>query len=185
MKKLFITILAVLAFAVAASAQSKSIGVRGGIPGLNNDFQVSYEHYMMGENFLEVNAGLDYGWDGDAGFLMSGIYNFMIAQPDWSRGEWGFYAGPGAFLGYVDDKIQTDIEVNGHAAHASGLAFGITGQVGLEYTFWFPLQLSVDIRPYYGFHINGEGDHGYKSKIGPYDIGTRGFYPTISARYRF
>ncbi|MCQ2146888.1 MAG: hypothetical protein MJZ16_05150 [Bacteroidales bacterium] len=184
MKKIIITLVAVLAFTAVATAQPKSIGGRFGYMGL----EVSYEHNMAGANFLELNGGLDFGWNGDPGFIASGIYNFMIAQPNWSRGEWGFYAGPGAFAGYLDDKIKIDHYDNQvGVAHASGFAFGITGQVGLEYTFWFPLQLSVDVRPYLGLHINGDGKHDvYPTKVGLYDRGANlGLAPTLSVRYRF
>ena len=87
----------------------------------------------------------------------------MLAQPDWTnRGEWGVYAGPGAALGI---------------AFGNPGAFNIAaaGQVGLEYTFWFPLQLSLDIRPQLGLWTGG---------------GTAGFYfggwcPALGIRYRF
>lgn len=186
MKKIIFTLVAVLAFTAVATAQPKSIGGRFGYMGL----EVSYEHGMAGANFLELNGGLDFGWDGTPGFIASGIYNFMIAQPNWSRGEWGFYAGPGAYAGYVDDRVKVDHIDNeswhGHSFHAPGFTFGITGQVGLEYTFWFPLQLSVDLRPYLGLHINGDGEYHYEHKVGWYDRGaSMGFAPTLSVRYRF
>ncbi len=87
----------------------------------------------------------------------------MIAQPDWtSRGEWGFYAGPGASLGY---------------GFNNSFHIAAVGQVGLEYTFWFPLQLSVDLRPQFGVAVH-DGAHFYKG-------GLFGFVPTIGVRYRF
>ena len=52
------------------------------------------------------------------------------------------------------------------------LAF--SAQAGIEYTFWFPLQLSVDLRPSYGI-LGGEF----------YKRGRIGFTPSLSARYRF
>jgi len=185
MKKIIIALVALVAFTAVATAQPKSIGGRFGYMGL----EVSYEHNMSGANFLELNGGLDFGWYGDPGFIASGIYNFMFAQPNWSRGEWGFYGGPGVYAGYLDDKIKQDayyVELNGRVAHAPGFTFGITGQIGLEYTFWFPLQLSVDLRPYLGLHINGDGNYNYETKVGVYDRGaSMGFAPTLSVRYRF
>ena len=56
MRKVIIVIIAALAFSVAAVAQPKAIGVRGGW-----DAGVSYQHYLGGENFLEANASL-YGF---------------------------------------------------------------------------------------------------------------------------
>jgi hypothetical protein len=62
----------------------------------------------------------------------------MIAQPAWtSRGEWGFYAGPGASVGLG-------------VGETNYLTLGAAGMVGLEYTFWFPLQLSIDFRQHIG-----------------------------------
>ena len=94
MKKIILIAAMVLGFAVAASAQPRAIGVR-----LGNGGEVSYQH-SLGTNFLEVDGGLGLGFDGTFNVGATGIYNFMIAQPSWtSRGEWGFYAGPGAGVG--------------------------------------------------------------------------------------
>ena len=133
MKKIILVAALVLGFAVAASAQPRAIGVR-----LGNGGEISYQH-QLGKNFLEVDGGLVLGKESNVG--ATGIYNFMIAQPAWtSRGDWGFYAGPGASvgLGLGEDPYLT---------------LGVAGMVGLEYTFWFPLQLSLDIREYIGIGI--------------------------------
>lgn len=177
MKKTIITLIALTIFGVLAVAQPRAIGVRGGVPGFNSSLDVSYEHYMSGSNFLEFNGGLDYGRHDQPGFKATGIYNFMIAEPSWtSQGEWGIYAGPGVFVGYADDQIDNSV-----VGHKLGIMAGIAAQVGLEYTFWFPLQLSVDIRPYAGLHIYDLDG----IKIGKYENGRLGLYPTVTARYRF
>jgi hypothetical protein len=89
----------------------------------------------------------------------------MIAQPQWTdQGEWGFYAGPGAGLGL---GIGNDGNGNKH----NYFTLSAAGMVGLEYTFWFPLQLSVDFRQHIGFGF-GKGIW-FPSSVG------------ISARYRF
>ena len=85
----------------------------------------------------------------------------MIAQPAWTaRGEWGFYAGPGLALGFN-----------------KGVSIAVQGQVGLEYTFWFPLQLAVDLKPQFGLYAN----HGASF----FTEGLYGFVPSLSVRYRF
>lgn len=158
MKKTILIIAAVLGFAVAASAQPKAIGGRFGYSGLN----ASYEHYLGNPNFLEVEAGIDF-YGSKVGFNATALYNWTFAQPDWSsRGDWGWYAGPGISLGstYFND--------------GTNFFFGICGQVGLEYTFWFPLQLSVDVRPTFGFC---DGDF--------WKNGLYGFAPCLSVRYAF
>ena len=147
MKKIILVAAMVLGFAVAASAQPKALGLRFGYGA-----ELSYQHNMGGANFLEADLGL-----GDFKYFNAAVaYNFMIAQPSWTdRGEWGFYAGPGIAV----------------AAGPEIFNVGIAGQVGLEYTFHFPLQLSVDLRPQLGL-VNQA-------------FGIWGWYPHLSIRYRF
>ena len=132
MKKIILVAAMVLGFAVAASAQPRAIGAR-----LGNGGEVSYQH-QLGANFLEVDGGLGLGFDGTFNVGATGVYNFMIAQPAWTdRGEWGFYAGPGASVGLG-------------VGETNYLTLGVAGMVGLEYTFWFPLQISIDFRQHVG-----------------------------------
>jgi hypothetical protein len=37
------------------------------------------------------------------------------------------------------------------------LALSAAGMVGLEYTFWFPLQISIDFRQHVGIGLSGNG----------------------------
>ncbi len=153
MKKILIAAVMVLGFTVAATAQPKAIGIRWGF-----NTEISYQHNLGGANFVEANLGT-FWFDS---FDISSTYNFMIAQPAWTdRGEWGFYAGPGLSLGF------------GH-----NFNFAIQGQVGLEYTFWFPLQLAIDLKPQIGFWA-GHGNAGFFTE------GLYGFAPSMSVRYRF
>ena len=154
MKKIIIAAALVLGFAVAASAQPRAIGVRVG-----NGGEVSYQHSLV-NNFLEVDGGLGLGFDGVFNVGATGIYNFMIAQPSWTpRGEWGFYAGPGAGVGLgLGDVNYFNISA--------------AGMVGLEYSFWFPLQLSLDFRQHIGIGFGGHGIHA------PSSVG-------LGIRYRF
>ena len=67
------------------------------------------------------------------------------------------------------------------------------GHVGLEYTFDFPLQLCIDLRPCFGIHVNDgkfyDKETGirvdYGGKVGFYDNGLLGFAPSLSVRYCF
>ncbi|MBQ6689853.1 MAG: hypothetical protein IJN02_11570 [Bacteroidales bacterium] len=178
--KRILTIAAVLfGFTVAAVAQPKSVGLRlGAMEG------AVYQHEIGGGNFIELGFGYNVGlpiskkvvnpYLGYAystvypgGTLnLTGCYNFMIFEPQWtSKGEWGFYAGPGISLGTGFQPWKA-------------FSIGVMGQVGLEYTFWFPLQLSVDLRPTIGIMCQEGGvifDKG----------GLLGFAPSISARYTF
>ena len=157
MKRIILIAALVFGVAVAATAQPRAVGGR-----LAYGLEASYQHYVGGENFVEANLGFCYF----SALNATATYNFMIAQPAWTaRGEWGFYAGPGASVG---------LDLIGR----SEFVFGIVGQVGLEYTFWFPLQLSVDLRPQIGFAAGNGGARFYTE-------GMFGFVPTIGVRYRF
>ena len=152
MKKIILIAAMVLGFAVAASAQPRALGVR-----IGNGGEISYQH-THGNNILEVDGGL--GIFNGINIGATGIYNFMIAQPSWtSRCTWGFYAGPGAGVGLALGDVNY-------------FALSAAGMVGLEYTFDFPLQLSLDFRQHIGLGIGGNGIW-YPSSVG------------LSIRYRF
>ena len=125
--------IAILGMAAVASAQPKAIGGRIG----NYGMDISYENYVgSGADFLEFELGLDDRFRTSA-FHFDGIYNFMIAQPDWtSSGQWGFYAGPGASVAVWNTPTEENV-----------VYAGLVGNVGLEYIFDFPLQLSMSLRP--------------------------------------
>lgn len=133
MKKLIIILAAVLCFATAANAQSRALGIRA-----TYGAELSYQH-DLGGNFLEG----DLGWFND-GFYLTGIYDFILG----SEGNFNFYAGPGAALGFWN--------VDGD----SGINLGIAGQLGMEYNFNLPLQLSLDWRPVFNFVHGGFGWQG-------------------------
>ena len=137
MKKIILIAALALGFAVAASAQPRAIGVRVG-----NGGEVSYQH-SLGTNFLEVDGGLGLGFDGTFNVGATGIYNFMIAE---FGGGFGFYAGPGAGVGLG-------------LGDANYFSLSAAGMVGLEYSFWFPLQLSLDFRQHIGIGFGGHGIH--------------------------
>lgn len=140
MKKILLIAAMVLGFTVVASAQPKAVGLR-----IGGGAELSYQH-SMGANFIEADLGLE----SFKNLGISATYNFNIA-------EFGpgikFYAGPGVGLGF-----------------GQGLHVGIAGQAGLEYTFdSAPIQLSVDVRPYFDF-------------VG---VGLVGWYPHLGVRYCF
>lgn len=135
MKKIILTAALILGFAVAASAQPRAIGVR-----IGDGAEVSYQHYL-GNNFLELDGGLDYAFDETFSVGATGIYNFMISE---FENGWNFYAGPGAGVGLCIG------ETNYFALSAAGM-------VGVEYNFKFPLQISFDFKQHIGIGFNGNG----------------------------
>lgn len=149
MKKIILVAAMVLGFATAAVAQPRAVGVK-----LGWGVDASYQH-TVGKDFVEATLGLNNFTSLDLG----AVYNFMIAQPDWTdRGEWGFYAGPGAAVGM-------------NIGENSYFHLAAAGMVGLEYSFWFPLQLSFDLKPQLGFGF-GHGLHWSVT-------------PSLGVRYKF
>lgn len=156
MKKLILTAILIIGAAAAASAQPKAIGGRIGY-----GLEASYQHNMgEGVNFLEADLGLF----AFSGLHLTGTYNFMIAQPEWTtKGTWGFYAGPGVGAG---------------VSFLGPVTVSVVGQIGLEYNFEKPLQISVDLRPELGVGF-------YSGYTYFYTGGLLGFVPSFSVRYRF
>ena len=119
MKKILTVLVAMFAIVALASAQPRALGVRVGWGG-----EVSYQHTLGAENFLEVDAG----WGANS-VSIGAAYDFQIAPV----GPFEFYAGPSAqvWMGGDDDFV-----------------LGVGAQLGLEYIFpSFPLQISLDWRP--------------------------------------
>ena len=190
MKRFFIiALLASISF--AAMAQPRAAGLRFGTTGL----EASYQHSFGWDYFLEGEIGLDFGagTKSPAGFKAVATYNIIWGYPDWTdRGSWALYAGPGLAIGAVNDRVTYKINDIRHTILDNGFMMSLVAQAGVEYTFWFPLQLSLDIRPYFGFHINNgydvTGDQNsiqYGGKTGFYNRGLLGFIPTLSVRYSF
>ena len=149
MKKIILVAAAILGFAIAATAQPRAVGIK-----IGNGLEGSYQH-SFGSNFVEADLGL-YAFNS---LSVAGTYNFMLGQPEWTTtGEWGIYAGPGAAIGCGSGFF--------HAA--------VAGQVGIEYTFDFPLQLSFDLRPQIGAVMASSVSAFY------YDI-----IPSLGIRYKF
>ena len=159
MKK--ILFVAVLVFAsVMAYAQPRAIGVRvGAFDG------ISYQH-SVGDNMIEIEAGfgwygrMDRWWHNAAGDFHGRMYghNIQLAFTyDWvnsipweHKGEWNWYAGVGAAGGYGWYGYGWN-DVTGWEGGDFDWGFAAAaGRIGVEYNFWFPLQLSLDWRPTLG-----------------------------------
>ena len=151
MKKILMIAVMALGFVATAAAGDgpRAIGIRGGY-----GVELSYQH-NLGSNFVEADLGLVGSY-----INVAATYNWMIATPQFTdRGDWGVYAGPGASVGL-----------------GGGFHVAAAGMVGLEYQFWFPLQLSVDIRPQLGLGMGGDE---------PLGLHFSGYWPTLGVRYKF
>lgn len=166
MKRMILLLAALLCLGVAATAQdSRSFGFRFGYP----KERITYQHYLGDPHFLEVDLGVDLV--GERGFMATATYNWVIAQPSWGGGDWSWYVGPGAALGYVfNHPTMTEGNDKPHVAVAVAL------QVGCEFAPWRHLALSLDLCPMYGFHM------GTKCW---YKAGLYGLIPSLSVKYLF
>jgi hypothetical protein len=159
MRRLSFILIAIIATTFVANSQPRALGLRAGM-----DCQLSYEHGMSSNDFIEVDLGVEFVYGYAVGLNAAAGYNFMVAHPKWTqKGEWGFYAGPAVKMGYL--------WVGGYLA--------VGAQVGLEYNFNFPLQVSLDIRPAAGVAIEGGSCRIYGAEA------ILGSIPCLSVRYRF
>jgi hypothetical protein len=165
MKKILFTITAIVAFAVGSHAQEISknaIGVRLG-DGKGFGAELNYQRAISERNRLEFGLSARNSVrknENTSAVKLIGIYQWV-----WNiDGGFNWYAGPGIGVGQVVfDKNDFDNRSNEVYAFAAG-------DIGVEYSFDFPLLISVDFRPELGF-----GD--YRNDV-LFDVG-------ISARYQF
>lgn len=177
MKKiLFVAILAVAS--VMAYAQPRAIGGR---LGAFNGF--SYEHGFGDSNMLEVEVGwsvdgrTDFWHNAPGGKIHNRHWGNTIQAAvtyDWidpfgakfpweHKGEWHWYLGVGGAGGY---GWRAYVNTPGGVVGGDGNwgFIGAAGRAGVEYDFWFPLQLSIDFRPTLGAglydNMNGGAEAG-------------------------
>ena len=153
MKKSFIlvAILAIVSVGMAV-AQPRAIGLN-----LGSGVGLSYQHSLGEANMLDVAASIPVLVDG---FGIGGIVTYDWINPfgkviPWDyEGTWNWYLGVGA-AGGMYGLFSSEAPNVWHA--------GVAGHAGIEYQFWFPLQLSLDYRPTIGvtgndgigFDLNG------------------------------
>jgi hypothetical protein len=169
MKKFILSTIMLMGLAFTTQAQDISKNAIGLRLGDNAGFgaEVSYQRGLSNSNRLELDLGWrirnDYynnGYDGnDNAIKLAGLYQWV-----WNiDGGFNWYAGVGGGLGSYNSDYN-GVNDNGIFAFAAG-------DVGIEYNFDFPLQLSLDFRPEIGG--NGYYENGYSSDI------------ALGVRYRF
>ena len=160
MKKCLL-IVALAATCALAYTQPRAIGVR-----LGYGAEVSYEH-QLGQNMISLEVGVPGFNHLEAACTYNWIDPFNATVPWNQKGEWHWYMGVGG-------AFQTTWFANG-----AGF-IGAAGRFGIEYDFWFPLQLSLDFRPTLGVAF------GYGSGAGAsfgYDVYQAGL--GLGVRYKF
>jgi hypothetical protein len=125
MKKVVWIVLFVAGMAGVANAQvkGKALGVRFGNAG-----EISYQHPLSDVNRLEFDLGFG-SWK-YGGMYLNGIYHWVNDLSELQEG-FNWYYGVGAAVG-----INTNL-----------FSAAAIGNIGIEYNFDFPLQLSLDWRP--------------------------------------
>lgn len=132
MKKILISLIALVALTTAAHAQySNTLGVRVGA-GSAFGAELSYQGFVSDINRIELDLGANFG--GYNAVALAAIYQFHW----FLSGGFGFFVGPGA-QGYIVEK------------HAG---LGVGGQIGIDYQFNAPFQLSLDFRPMWNLFTN-------------------------------
>ncbi len=141
MRNLFLVVLAFIGFATvqAQDISDNAIGLRlGDSDGFGA--QISYQRALGDNNRLELDLGITNGNNYD-GFKLAGIYQWVWVLD----GSFNWYAGAGGGLGSINfDNVPQGFD-------DSETFFFAAGNIGIEYNFDIPLQLSLDARPELGF----------------------------------
>ena len=140
MKKLVISLLALMTIAGSLSAQDNAVGFRiGAMKGFG--MELSYQTYLNDINRIEADLGLRF-YGHHAALTMAGGY-----QWHWFlAGGFGVYGGPAAMLAYTFWPLDQKFNL------------GLGAQVGFDYQLNIPIQLHLDFRPTYNFfggHLQG------------------------------
>ena len=167
MKKiLFVAVLALAS--IMAYAQPRAIGAN-----LGGSLGFSYQHGFGEKNMLDVAVYTPIAVGKASLWGLSGIVTYDWIDPfgatvPWNdKGEWHWYMGVGGAGGFFFGTTSGYV--------------GAAGHFGIEYDFWFPLQLSLDYRPVIGVGLaTAEGVTGASFNTG-------GLYEgiTIGIRYKF
>lgn len=162
MKKIILTAILALGGVLTSQAQINAKNALGLRIGDNDGFgaEISYQRAVQKNNRLEFDLGWRSNHDYKA-FKVVGLYEWV-----WNiEGGFNWYAGVGAGIGSWNYKGK-------YHKHTDSGSFGlVTGNIGIEYNFDIPLQISLDFRPELYFNDD------YRDGLEP-DFG-------VSVRYRF
>ncbi|MFH4968244.1 hypothetical protein V8G61_08580 [Gaetbulibacter sp. M240] len=142
MKKSILITFLLVGFAFTADAQQISSNALGLRLGDGNGFgaEVSYQRALGMNNRLELDLGLrsDNNFDG---FSLAALYQWVWLLD----GNFNWYAGVGGGVAsYSYDTPDPRFD------NSETFIFG-AGDIGIEYNFDIPIQLSLDARPEFGF----------------------------------
>lgn len=161
MKKIILSLMMLIGLAYSGDAQNIKKNALGLRIGDNDGFgvELSYQRALGDNNRLE----LDLGWNDSKYYdaiKITGLYQWI-----WNiQGGFNWYAGAGGGLGSYNFKDKYYFPGNGNGngngnftndefnRDDRGTFLFVAGDIGIEYVFDFPLQLSLDFRPelYFG-----------------------------------
>lgn len=158
MKNILLTAAVILAGSLFSQAQKindHALGLRLG-SGIGFGSEISYQRGLSDNNRLEVNLGIlsDDTFDG---FNATGIYQWVWEIEDGFQ----WYAGVGGGIAVI--SIDEDFRRSRDFDSDSETSIYAAGQVGIEYNFNIPLQISLDVRP--EFYVAGDLLSGYESNF--------------------
>ncbi|MGN0235039.1 MAG: hypothetical protein ACI4BD_01820 [Paludibacteraceae bacterium] len=216
MKKRFLLAAMAIVATTMVAAQPRSIGGR-----LSYGIEITYQHNLSSDRMITLDAGFP-GFFVN-GFNIEGVVTHDWLNPfntkiPWNnKGEWNWYMGVGGGLdlwwhgdkssygdgygynsGDAEKKpaMQTEAMLNSVRYFYSHYNIGVAGRIGVEYNFWFPMQIAVDWRPMFGLGISStsttlaysDGSNEKTRDTGAY-FSYGGFYGgntfAISIRYLF
>lgn len=131
MKHLFTTLLILTITISSAIAQPRAIGARVGY-----NLEFSYQHSLRAHNMIECMFGATNVWNNWGYVEANAVFDWVFPI----KNGWNWYVGPGAGLGVGYGPYW-------HNYGYSPLRINVGGQIGLEYQFKIPLNLSLDWRP--------------------------------------
>lgn len=167
MKKLILCAFMLLGLAFSTQAQEISKNALGLRLGDNDGFggEISYQRGLSKNNRLELDLGWRNSKHVDA-LKLAGLYQWV-----WNIDKgFNWYAGVGG--GLVSWSYDFDLPP-GYDGKDSGVGIFAAGDIGIEYNFDIPLQLSLDFRP----EMHFSSDDWREDSFGP-DI-------ALGIRYRF
>lgn len=146
-----ITLLLLSATVYSQTSATRALGVRfGGGDGV--EAEISFQNYIGGNNRLEFDLGL-FNDDWNDGFKFTLMYHWVGNI----EGGLNWYIGAGGSVGVLDVNENNN---NWDKDYNDGMFLSANGQLGIEYNFPIPLQISLDARPEFGL-INDDFDFGY------------------------
>ncbi len=134
MKKTLVLVIVTMFASTTLCAQARALGGRSFYIGE----ALSYQHQLTEKTMLEAELGLSLSSVGVEAVV---THDWLFPIRSWEDiGSYNWYVGVGLGAG---------------AYLFSNTTIGVAGRIGMEYNFWFPMQISIDYRPLIGPAWNG------------------------------